>query len=212
MADTAVEEISLGGGDAIDYSSEPAAPPITDDDQLDRVKRHIATADPPPRTRSKAKKENNVSYDDPDDQRKHTELIVILARFANSDRFAAYLSAVGFTELTPSKLRQRTIDELEELKTRVTTACLNRTSGDLVSGCVAAACQGVELACKRTALGKHLFLALEHDVAERSSLSGRSCHVGVFPKFYAQLTGAHVCLFRRWRGGSAVHAEKIIAC
>ena len=83
--------------------------------------------------------------------------MVCLARFHNSDRFGSHLSSLGF-KLTPAHLRTLTIDELSELKERVVTSCLNRSSSGFFSGAVLGASQVAETVVMRSPLGKHLFL------------------------------------------------------
>ena len=149
-----VEEINIGGDDG-NYELEQEEEELPEDDIMQT---HFATEEPPAkRHRTRGKKSDYVSYSDPGDQAISQELICMLVRFGQSDRFGTYLSSLGM-KLTPSALRQLDIEQLEELKTRVIASCTNKGSSNYVAGCVYSATQAIETVVAKSSMSQHLFL------------------------------------------------------
>ena len=67
---------------------------------------------------------------DPEDTKKHQELIIHLSRYYNSKRFAEYLKTMGFN-LNATNLKKQSTSELEELLQRVQTSVEHKTQGNL---------------------------------------------------------------------------------
>ena len=138
--DTETFDLNAGDDDPVDYNIETKEPAMPETMEF--------VADEPPmrpRTRS-AKKEADVSYDEADDQTKHQNLLLQCQRFANSPRFGAWLKTCGFTTMSITDLRKRTIQELEELLNRMQCACLNRGNSDMFVNGVLGGLQFVETA------------------------------------------------------------------
>ena len=139
--DTETFDLNAGDDDPVDYNietkSEPAMPTPMEFDVDEPAVR--------PRTRS-TKKEADMSYDDTDDQTKHQNLLLQCQRFADSPRFGSWLKTCGFTAMSITELRKRTIEELEELLTRMQCACLNRGNSDMFVNGVLGGLQFVETA------------------------------------------------------------------
>ena len=80
---------------------------------------------------------------DPEDTKKHQELIIHLSRYNTSKRFADYIKTMGFN-LSPASLKKQTSDELEELLQRVQTSVEHKTQGNLWGDMALGAIQTVE--------------------------------------------------------------------
>ena len=109
------------------------------------------------RSRKRGRDSEYVTYDDPEDQATSQELICMLVRFGQHDRFASYLSSLGF-KLTPTHLRQLDIELLQATKTRVIAACMNKGTGTYVAGVVYSCTQAAETIVAKSGLKDTLFL------------------------------------------------------
>jgi len=154
-----IENISLGGDVAVNYGDVQDDEPTPDDEAMHGLIAGTADSDDdePRHTRKRARKSENVVYEDAEDTATHQGLCCQLCRFHTNDRFGPYLTTLGF-KLTPTALRQLDIEQLTDLKQRVVTSCMNRGSSSLMSGAVFGVTQAAETICSRTKLGEHLYL------------------------------------------------------
>ena len=155
-----IENIALGGGEALNYGDVQDDEPTPDDEAMHGLIAGTADTDDdePRHTRKRARKSENVVYEDAEDTATHQGLCCQLCRFHTNDRFGPYLTTLGF-KLTPTALRQLDIEQLTDLKQRVVTSCMNRGSSSFMSGAVFGVTQAAETICSRTKLGEHLYLS-----------------------------------------------------
>ena len=153
-----IENISLGDV-AVNYGDVQDDEPTPDDEVMHGLIAGTADSDDdePRHTRKRPRKQDNVTYEDAEDTATHQGLCCQLCRFHTSDRFGPYLTTLGF-KLTPTSLRQLDIEQLQDLKQRVVTSCMNRGSSSFMSGAVFGVTQAAETICSRTKLGEHLYL------------------------------------------------------
>ena len=154
-----IEQIALGGGEALNYGDVQDDEPTHDDEVMHGLIAGAADSDDdePRHTRKRHRKQDNVAYEDAEDTATHQGLCCQLCRFHTNDRFGPYLSTLGF-KLTPTALRQLDIEQLTDLKQRVVTSCMNRGSSSFMSGAVFGLTQAAETICAKTKLGEHVYL------------------------------------------------------
>ena len=115
MSDEEIQTFAIGG-EKLDYSLPEEETKL----DLPTPEQFLDTQNDDPMPRRK-QKEEDVSYDTPDDQKEHQTLLIQLSRFGNSPRFASF-------QLTIAKLRKLNIEELSELLERVKCTCLSRSN------------------------------------------------------------------------------------
>ena len=98
-------------------------------------------------------KMNDTKKKDPEDIKKHQELVIMLSRYGQSRRFAEFLKSMNFT-LTVSQLKKMELGELEELHTRVKTAIDNKNTSNFWEEMVFSMVQTGEIVCSKTAIGR----------------------------------------------------------
>ena len=142
-----VEEISLGGGEAVDYGTA-----VEEEEQPEQqIIDHFEDDDEPPRKRRRLSKDQHVTYESTEEINTHQSLILQLVRFGSSDRFGTYLKSLSF-QLTPSHLKTQEIEDLECTLQRVKCACMNKGSSDFFQSAVLAVAQGAEVALTKSSL------------------------------------------------------------
>ena len=147
-----IEEFSLGdAGIQYGVEEEPEEPTLQDAPAL--------FTEPPPDSPVRRRKDRDepLTFEDPQEAEEHQRLVCMLCRFASSS-FATHLNSLGF-KLTPAALRSQTLEELQELKIRVTASCLNRNTTSFFSGMVYGGAAALEQISEKTALKEHLKLA-----------------------------------------------------
>ena len=108
---------------------------------------------------AKKTEREDVTYKDTEQQTAHQILSMKLARFGTSPRWSSYLRGQGFDQLqSMSKLRKMDIEELEELLTRCTCACMNRGHDEFFVRSFLTGVGLVETACKHSPLKDKTFL------------------------------------------------------
>lgn len=151
-----MDEFTLG--DSVQYFTEEA-----DDDVAEQIDEQLAAADRATVRRAvdqaarKAERED-VTYADTEQQKAHQILCMKLARFGTSPRWSSYLKAQGFQLHSMSKLRKLEIEELEELLTRATCACMNRGHDDFFVRSFLTGVGVVETAVRNSPLKDKIFL------------------------------------------------------
>ena len=152
-----IENIALGGGEALNYGDVQDDEPTPDDEAMHGLIAGTADTDDDEPRHTRKRASENVVYEDAEDTATHQGLCCQLCRFHTNDRFGPYLTTLGF-KLTPTSLRQQDIEQLQDLKQRVVTSCMNRGSSSFLSGAVFGVTQAAETICSRTKLGEHLYL------------------------------------------------------
>ena len=152
-----MDEFTLGQEqNSVQYFTEEA-------DEAENMEQRIAATDQATVRRAvdqatrKAERED-VTYADTEQQKTHQILCMKLARFGTSPRWSSYLKAQGFELHSMSKLRKLEIDELEELLTRATTACMNRGHDDFFVRSFLTGVGVVETAVRNSPLKDKIFL------------------------------------------------------
>lgn len=151
-----MDEFTLGS-EGPQYFSEEA-------DVADAMEEKISSTDRDTVRRAvdqaaKKQEREDVTYKDTEQQTAHQILCMKLARFGTSPRWSSYLRGQGFDQLqSMSKLRKMEIDELEELLTRCTCACMNRGHDDFFVRSFLTGVGVVETACKHSPLKDKIFL------------------------------------------------------
>jgi len=92
---------------------------------------------------------------DPQDIKKHQELVLHLSRYGSSKRFAEYLNALGF-HLTASALKKQSVSDLQELLQRVQTSLDNKGTSNFWSELSLGAVQTGELIVVNSGLNKKI--------------------------------------------------------
>ncbi len=97
--------------------------------------------------------ESSSKKKDPEEVKKHQELVIMLSRYGQSRRFSEFLKSMNFT-LTVTQLKKMDLDELEELHTRVKTAIDNKNTSNFWEEMVFSMVQTGEIVCVKTSLGQ----------------------------------------------------------
>ena len=148
---SSIEEFTLGDA-GIQYGAEEEQEEPTLEDAP-----ALFTEPPESPVRRRKDRDEPLTFDDPQEAEEHQRLVCMLCRFASSS-FATHLNSLGF-KLTPAALRSQSLEELQELKIRVTASCLNRNTTSFFSGMVYGGAAALEQICEKTALKEHLKLA-----------------------------------------------------
>ena len=99
--------------------------------------------------------ETSTKKKDPEEVKKHQELVIMLSRYGQSRRFSEFLKSMNFT-LTVSQLKKMEVDDLEELHTRVKTAIDNKNTSNFWEEMVFSMIQTGEIVCVKTSIGQRV--------------------------------------------------------